>query len=66
MKDVAVCWNYLVLLGSDGRVTKYGLVEGRNGAVAAVVPPTEVRGRLVQVSATPRHLMACTEEGGGT
>ena len=61
--DVAVCWNYLVVLTDDGKVTKYGLVEGKNG-MATLQTPGGSGGHLVQVSATPRHLMACTREGG--
>ena len=60
--DVAVCWNYLVIAEPD-QITKYGLVEGRHGLKRLPLPPGKGK-RIVQVSATPRHLLATTETGG--
>ena len=62
--DVAVCWNYLVVADEDGCVTKYGLVNGgrQNGSKRLEAP---VRGaKIRQLSATPRHLLVCTKDGG--
>jgi hypothetical protein len=60
--DVAVCWNYLVIAEPD-KITKYGLVEGRHGLERLTLPPGSSH-RFVQVSATPRHLLAVTDTGG--
>ncbi len=61
--DVAICWNYLLLADADG-LTKYGLVNGKNGGAERLVAP---EGRsIAQLSATPRHILACTNSGGET
>lgn len=60
--DVAVCWNYLVIAEPD-RLTKYGLVEGRHGLERLTLPPGNEHTRFVQLSATPRHLLAVTDSG---
>lgn len=65
VKDVAVCWNYLVVLSTEGALTKYGLVDGKNG-VDKIPSPKGAKGKIVQLSATPRHIMVCTEQGGRT
>ena len=62
--DVAVCWNYLVVADEHGCVTKYGLVNGgrQNGTKRLEAP---VKGaKIRQLSATPRHLLVCTDDGG--
>ena len=62
--DVAVCWNYLVVADEHGCVTKYGLVNGgrQNGTKRLEAP---VKGaKIRQLSATPRHLLVCTTDGG--
>eukprot|EP00095_Tigriopus_kingsejongensis_P002317 maker-scaffold347_size200506-snap-gene-0.24 protein:Tk02317 transcript:maker-scaffold347_size200506-snap-gene-0.24-mRNA-1 annotation:"rcc1 domain-containing protein 1" len=59
--DVAICWNYLVVVDDSG-ITKYGLVNGKNGGVERLSAPPKA-GKIVQLSATPRHLLACTENG---
>ena len=62
--DVAVCWNYLVVADEHGCVTKYGLVNGgrQNGTKKLEAP---VKGaKIRQLSATPRHLLVCTDDGG--
>ena len=60
--DVAVCWNYLVV-AEPNQITKYGLVEGRHGLERLALPPGKGK-TFVQVSATPRHLLAVTDSGG--
>ena len=60
--DVAICWNYLVIAEPD-RITKYGLVHGRNGQERIGLPPG-CEGGISQLSATPRHLLAVTGNGG--
>ena len=60
--DVAVCWNYLVV-AEPHQITKYGLVEGRHGLERLALPPGNGK-KFVQVSATPRHLLAVTDTGG--
>lgn len=60
--DVAVCWNYLVVVEPDG-ITKYGLIEGKQGLERLKLPPGNAKS-FVQVSATPRHLLAITDSGG--
>ena len=59
--DVAICWNYLVVADSEG-IVKYGLANGKHGQCRLPLPPggTKVR----QISATPRHLLVVTENGG--
>ena len=47
----------------DG-VTKYGLVEGKHGHERLCLPPSEHSGSIKQLSATPRHLLAVTTDGG--
>ena len=60
--DVAICWNFwLVLDAVDGVILKRGLVEGKNGGRATLKPPTEAK--VSQLSATPRHVLACAEDG---
>lgn len=59
--DVAVCWNYLVV-AEPHQITKYGLVEGRHGLERLCLPPGNGT-KFVQVSATPRHLLAVTDAG---
>jgi len=59
--DVAVCWNYLVVVEPDG-ITKYGLIEGKQGLERLKLPPGNAKS-FVQVSATPRHLLAITDSG---
>ena len=60
--DVAVCWNYLVVAEPD-KVTKFGLVKGRHGFERLDLPPGGGN-EFVQISATPRHLLAVTDTGG--
>ena len=62
--DVAVCWNYLVVADEHGCVTKYGLVNGgRQNGIKRLEAP--VKGaKIRQLSATPRHLLVCTDDGG--
>ena len=60
--DVAVCWNYLVIAEPD-KITKFGLVKGRHG-LDTLRPPPGGGEEFVQVSATPRHLLAVTDTGG--
>ena len=60
--DVAVCWNYLVV-AEPNQIIKYGLVEGRHGLERLCLPPGNST-KFVQVSATPRHLLAVTDKGG--
>lgn len=55
--------NYLVIVETDG-VTKYGLVEGKHGHERLPLPPSEGSGHIAQLSATPRHLLAVTTDGG--
>ena len=55
--------NYLVVVEPDG-VTKYGLVEGKHGHERLPLPPSSSSGHITQLSATPRHLLAVTTEGG--
>ena len=62
--DVAVCWNYLVVVEPEG-ITKYGLVEGRHGLERLKLPPGNSKS-FIQVSATPRHLLAVTDTGGNS
>ncbi len=61
--DVAVCWNYLAVADEAG-VTKYGLVNGgkQNGRERLDAPRKEQKIR--HLSATPRHLLVCTDKGG--
>lgn len=61
--DVAVCWNYLVIAEPD-IITKYGLVKGRHGQERLSLPLGTEGQHFVQVSATPRHLLAVTDMGG--
>ena len=61
--DVAICWNYVVLVEPDALV-KYGLVNGKPGQCRLHLPPGA--NQVVQVSATPRHLLAVTDAGGKT
>ncbi len=62
--DVAVCWNYFVIAEPD-HITKFGLVDGRHGLKRLDLPPGKDKDRaFVQVSATPRHLLAVTDNGG--
>ncbi len=63
VRDVAVCWNYLVVVDDVGVVTKFGLVRGRNGQERLEDLP-KAAGKVVQLSATPRHIMVCTDKGG--
>lgn len=60
--DVAVCWNHLVVADKDG-VTKYGLVNGgkQNGRERLKAP--KEGDPIKHLSATPRHLLICTEQG---
>ena len=58
--DVAVCWNYLVVAEKD-RITKYGLVNSKPGLQRLDPPPGS--GDLIQLSATPRHLLSVTSTG---
>lgn len=60
IKDVAICWNYLVVADSEG-LNKYGLVNGKHGQCRLSLPPGNTKIR--QVSATPRHLLVVTESG---
>ena len=60
--DVAVCWNYLVV-AEPHQISKYGLVEGRHGLERLCLPPGNST-KFVQVSATPRYLLAVTDTGG--
>lgn len=60
--DVAICWNYLVVVEPDS-VTKYGLVQGKHGHERLCLPPSEKSGHITQLSATPRHLLAVTADG---
>ena len=61
--DVAICWNYLVV-AEDESLIKYGLVNGKNGQTRIGLPSGA---RSVhQVSATPRHILAVTDDGGET
>jgi len=55
----------------SGEVVKFGLISGKNGARTRLRPPNENDGqqqqkevKVVQLSATPRHLMVCTQRGG--
>ena len=59
--DVAICWNYLVCVDGEG-ITKYGLVDGKNVCMRLTLPPGS--DKVKQLSATPRHLLAVTENGG--
>lgn len=61
IQDVAICWNYLVIADSEG-IVKYGLVNGKHGQCRLPLPPGGAKVR--QVSATPRHLLVVTENGG--
>ena len=61
IKDVAICWNYLVVADSEGLV-KYGLVNGKHGQSRLPLPPGGAKVR--QLSATPRHILAITDSGG--
>lgn len=45
-------------------MTKYGLVEGKHGHERLPLPPSEGSGHIAQLSATPRHLLAVTTDGG--
>ena len=58
---MAICWNYLVVVDEEG-VTKYGLVNGKNGHHRLALPPGGAK--IASLSATPRHLLVCTENGG--
>lgn len=60
--DVAVCWNYLVVVDTEG-ISKFGLVEGGKNAARRLPLPPDGR-RITQLSATPRHLLAVTDNGG--
>ena len=55
-----MCWNYLVIAEKD-RVTKYGLVNSKPGLQHLDPPPGS--GDLIQLSATPRHLLSVTSTG---
>jgi hypothetical protein len=55
--------NYLVIVEPDA-VTKYGLVQGKHGHERLSLPPSEKSGHIKQLSATPRHLLAVTTDGG--
>jgi len=59
----AIFQNYLVVVEPDG-VTKYGLVQGKHGHERLSLPPSEKSGKITQLSATPRHLLAVTADGG--
>ncbi|TRY75321.1 hypothetical protein TCAL_00742 [Tigriopus californicus] len=60
--DVDICWNYLVVVQDGSGITKYGLVDGKNGSVERLTAPPHVE-KIVQLSATPRHLLVCTDNG---
>ena len=60
--DAAICWNYLVFLDREGRVHKHGLVDGKNGSSVKLEPLNEGQ-KVVQLSATPRHVLVCTDKG---
>ena len=55
--------NYLVVVEPDS-VTKYGLVQGKHGHERLSLPPSKKCGTIRQLSATPRHLLAVTTDGG--
>ena len=60
--DVAVCWNYLIV-AEPHQIIKYGLVKGKHHGLERLSLPPGKGQKFVQVSATPRHLLAVTDTG---
>ncbi|QQP48550.1 RCC1 domain containing 1 [Caligus rogercresseyi] len=65
IRDVAICWNFLALVDDSGGLLQYGLgfqspMENRSRSLRL---PSEARGEVLRISATPRHLLAVTGTG---
>eukprot|EP00096_Caligus_rogercresseyi_P012781 TRINITY_DN5466_c0_g1_i1.p1 TRINITY_DN5466_c0_g1~~TRINITY_DN5466_c0_g1_i1.p1 ORF type:complete len:438 (-),score=131.67 TRINITY_DN5466_c0_g1_i1:192-1505(-) len=65
IRDVAICWNFLALVDDSGGLLQYGLgfqspMETRSRSLRL---PSEARGEVLRISATPRHLLAVTGTG---
>ncbi|CAB4064383.1 unnamed protein product [Lepeophtheirus salmonis] len=64
IRDVAICWNFMALVDNQGSLLQYGLgFQSLDRRMRELRLPSEARGEVLRLSATPRHLLAVTGTG---